>query len=374
LERKDELLILNHKSASLGGRIMRALLLILAILVSSAASADIVSIVASQDNTIFDDGNGTLSNGSGNHIFAGRTANQAIRRGLIAFKDLSAIPDGATIESVRLHLRMNRQASAATNVNLLRLNSDWGEGASDAAGQEGRGIQAQSGDATWIHTFFDQSTWNTQGGDFAEVASAQRMINDVGDYTFGSTNAMVNDVQDWLDNPGSNFGWILIANENATSARRFSSRENGSAGDRPTLEIEYSVASDTILVGDISGIWFDTLLDGEGYNVYKTPVGYLIYFFGYSASQNFLWITSDLVVIEEWVVGQDYEFPMFIGVPGTFDNPTPATELQPYGLLIVNLNGCGEGTFILDGDDGMKVSNTIKLVGVDDTSCTEVTP
>ena len=108
---------------------MRALLFVLTMLFTSAALAETVSIVASQDNTIYDDGDGTFSNGSGSRFFAGRTVINTNRRALLAFKELSAIPSGATIESVKLHVRMNRQESPATNVSLLRLNSDWGEGA-----------------------------------------------------------------------------------------------------------------------------------------------------------------------------------------------------------------------------------------------------
>ena len=244
---------------------MRALLFVLTMLFTSAALAETVSIVASQDNTIYDDGDGTLSNGSGNHFFAGRIVNNSNRRALLAFKELSAIPSGATIESVKLHVRMNREESPATNVSLLRLNSDWGEGTSDAAGPEGMGTAAETGDATWIHTFFDEAFWNTPGGDFSEVASAQLMINDPGSYTFGSTNAMVNDVQDWLDNPETNFGWILIANENVVSARRFSSRENGNIENRPTLEVEYSMSATFQINEAMSDAWFFPDTSGQGF-------------------------------------------------------------------------------------------------------------
>jgi hypothetical protein len=355
---------------------MRIWILFLVVLLATTAHAETVSLVASQDNTIYSDGDGTLSNGSGDHFFVGRVApqgNNALRRGLLAFKDLGEIPSGATIESVRLHVRMNKEASAATNVRLFRLTSDWGEGASEAARPEGKGAAAEAGDATWMHRFFDQEMWDTPGGDFASGSSAQLMIGDVGDYTFGSSSGMVSDVQAWLDNPASNFGWILIANESATSARRFSSRHNSSANNRPVLEITYSAPTVDPVPDefDFSGIWFDFDLDGEGYNVYKTPVGWLIYFFGYSADGDFLWITSDVVVIDELFYGQAYEFPMFIGEPGTFDDPTPSSELKPYGTLTVIINNCLEGLFTLDGLDGMKVSVVDKLVGVEGTTCVD---
>jgi hypothetical protein len=123
---------------------------------------------------------------------------------------------------------------------------------------------------------------------------------------------------------------------------------------------------------DFSGIWWDSTQDGEGYNVYKTPFGWLIYFFGYSAAGEFLWITSDLVQLDELIFGQAIEFPMLIGVPGSFDNPAPSNQLQPYGILTVIFSGCDEGVFTLDGLDGVKVSNVIKLAGVEDTTCLEL--
>ena len=49
---------------------------------------------------------------------------------------------------------------------------------------------------------------------------------------------MVADVQGWLDNAGSNNGWIVIGDENnPTTTRRFDSREGGSS---PQLLIDYT--------------------------------------------------------------------------------------------------------------------------------------
>jgi hypothetical protein len=52
----------------------------------------------------------------------------------------------------------------------------------------------------------------------------------------------VSDVQGWIDNPGTNTGWLLKASEEAVwhTARRFFTRE-ASALNRPTLRIEYTI-------------------------------------------------------------------------------------------------------------------------------------
>ncbi len=335
------------------------------------AIAETVLIQATQDNTLYESPSGLLSNGSGNHLFAGQIPKGWLsRRAVIAFKDLDAIPEGATITSAKLHLHLSRENSPPATYTLYRLTSNWGEGNSQALENEGQGANSENGDATWAHTFWPNRIWRDAGGDFTGTPSAELNIGLVGDYTFGSTGGMASDVQLWLntrlDNLPQNYGWILIGDESefARSARRFDSRENDNVDNRPVLEVQYTTTGSPF---DFSGPWFDPSLDGEGYLVYQTPAGWLIYYFGYSADSNFLWLISDLVKLDQLIPGVPFELSMFIGKPGTFDAPT--NELTPYGSLSVMFDTCTSGQFILDGLDGKKTSNVVKLVGVDGTSC-----
>lgn len=350
---------------------MHILIFLLFGIFTGTALAETVFIEASQDNTLYESSQGALSNGAGTNLFSGQTDGKGVRRAVFAFKDLGAIPSGATISSVKLHLYLNKENSSATMMNLLRLQSDWGEGASNASGAEGQGASAQTGDATWNHTFFDNMTWTTPGGDFSQAPRAQMMVGGLGAKVFGSSAAMIGDVEDWLANPAGNFGWILVANETEVSAKRFTSREGGQEDRRPRLEIEYSMESEPAPVpgSDWSGPWFDPNSDGEGYLVFNTPAGWLIYYFGYSADGDRLWLVSNLVTIDSLAFGQDYEFTMLVGMPGTFTMPTPSDQLQTWGTLKVNLADCVSGVFMLDGADGMKTSNVTKIVGVDTTFC-----
>ena len=51
---------------------------------------------------------------------------------------------------------------------------------------------------------------------------------------------MVADVQSWLDDFSTNFGWLLLGNESSTqTSKRFDSRENATGGNRPVLTVEY---------------------------------------------------------------------------------------------------------------------------------------
>ncbi|MCL4209692.1 MAG: hypothetical protein KJZ68_03420, partial [Phycisphaerales bacterium] len=100
------------------------------------------------------------------------------------------------------------------------------------------------GDATWLHRFHDTVFWTQPGGDYVAAASASRVVGGLGAYVWGSTPAMVADVQAWLDNPGSNFGWIVIGDESTTTtAKRFDSREHPTQANRPRLTIDYLPAA-----------------------------------------------------------------------------------------------------------------------------------
>jgi hypothetical protein len=51
---------------------------------------------------------------------------------------------------------------------------------------------------------------------------------------------MVADVQAWLDDDGTNFGWAMVMpSPGVGSAKRFNSRENSSVSSRPTLNVTY---------------------------------------------------------------------------------------------------------------------------------------
>jgi len=217
---------------------------------ASNCHADTINIVSSRDNTLYEDASGSLSNGAGQFLFAGRTfqGGEDLRRGLIYF-DLSGIPTGATITSVTLTMNMSRTISGAANVALHSVNTDWGEGTSNAGGQEGGGAASTAGDATWIHNFFPGSNWATAGGDFVAGASATTSVNAIGSYNWSSAT-MISDVQGWADNSATNFGWIVIGNEStAGSAKRFDTHEHPTVANRPTLVIEFTPVPEPSSIG-----------------------------------------------------------------------------------------------------------------------------
>jgi len=211
------------------------------------AEADVVTLPAVADNTLYESATGDISNGAGENFFSGSTANQGVRRALLAFDVAGSIPPGATIDSVTLTLNMNRSQRAGTETfTLHRVLADWGEGTSVGDGQGGGGGIATSGDATWLHTFYPSSFWASPGGDYVAAASASLSVGGKGSYTWGSTAGLVSDVQGWLDAPSTDFGWILIGNEAVVeTAKRFGSRENRTTANRPQLVINFTAGSVT---------------------------------------------------------------------------------------------------------------------------------
>ena len=206
--------------------ISTALLFVSLILPLKATAADTILIVVSRDNTLIEDPQGAFSNGSGPYLFAGRTNQQAnnLRRGLIHFDVASALPAGSRIRSVQLFLYLSKNQGFTGGISLHRVINDWGQGISSATG--GSGAPAALDDATWLHTFYPDFFWATMGGDYVMDASAVMNVGpDIGSYTWESKK-MAEDVQSWLMNPGENFGWMLIGDENTPqSVMRFSSRE-----------------------------------------------------------------------------------------------------------------------------------------------------
>ena len=217
----------------------------------STAKANTISLGASRDATIYEN-TPDNSNGAGFTMFAGDNGMDSPRRSLLDFDVAGNVPAGSTIDSVQLSLVLQGVAGVDTTprtISLHPLLTNWGEGTSGmglGGGGTGQGFPAKQGDATWSQNFFGVSAWTNSGGDFSTTSSASAVVSQSLDssYTWGSTAAMVNDVQKWLDSPGSNFGWLLMGDESTTQTfRQFYTREEANSEFRPELVIDYTAAS-----------------------------------------------------------------------------------------------------------------------------------
>ena len=202
-----------------------------------------VNLSALKDNTLYESATGSLSNGAGERFFAGKTNQGSIRRGLIAF-DLSGIPAGATITNAALTLHLSQGGGGTPTVSLHRATANWGEGASDAGGDESSGAPATNGDATWLHKFYSSQFWTAAGGDWVATPSASKPVGSEPFHTWSSA-ALTADVQNWFNAPATNFGWVIVGQESSNNtAKRFDTRQVLDSTFRPVLQVTYTTTTE----------------------------------------------------------------------------------------------------------------------------------
>jgi glucose/arabinose dehydrogenase len=200
-----------------------------------------ITLTTGKDNTIYEEVTGN-SNGSGVWIFAGAINNNPgpNRRALISF-NLGTVPAGGTVATASLTLKMDKTIAGAFPFSLHSMLKDWGEGTANAAANEGDGVAAGSGDATWLKPFFGQpAVWDAPGGDFSLAKSASTAVNGDANYSWVSPQ-LAYDLNAWLASPDSNYGWLLKADDEDTfpTAKRFASFQAVLATSRPKLAITY---------------------------------------------------------------------------------------------------------------------------------------
>ncbi|MCA9277758.1 MAG: DNRLRE domain-containing protein [Phycisphaeraceae bacterium] len=242
----------------------------LVLIASAGALADTVTLVSSKDNTMYISGTTLASNAVGDSMFCGTTASGIgfIRRCLIEFDIAGNIPAGSTVTNVSLQLQMTKSISGSHDHTLHKVMASWGEGTSNG-GNSGGGAVPTPGDATWLHRFFDTDLWTTPGGDFVAAASATTSVGGVGAYSW-SDAGLTADVQDWVDNPSNNFGWVLIGDEaGSPTAKRWATREHATVAWRPTLVVDFDPPAVCYPDCDNSGALniFDYICFGNAYAV-----------------------------------------------------------------------------------------------------------
>ncbi|MCY3001167.1 MAG: DNRLRE domain-containing protein [Planctomycetota bacterium] len=208
---------------------------------SGAAQSQAITLVAARDNTIYS-ASPLLSNGAGQHLFAGVSVHtSSTRRGLLYFDIAGSVPAGSLITRADLRLHMSQTIAGPVDVRLHRALADWGEGTSMGSGGEGGGGAVTTGDATWTRRFHPSTPWTTAGGDFVASASASSGVDSDGIYRWSSNATLVADVQSWLDASATNFGWFVVNADEATqpTAKRFDTRENSTPEFRPRLTLEF---------------------------------------------------------------------------------------------------------------------------------------
>jgi len=252
---------------------LRSFYVVLAGMGLIAASHDLraatITLPAVQDATLFGgaDANSNTSL-SDPGIFVGTDGATNPKRGLIEFNIAGNIPAGATITSVTMQLTVGQAAgtsgnggtlASATTISLFNESQAWGQPTNVAGSTSfmgmGHGKAAKTGDATWNDSFYSTTsptptptTWTTAGGDWSSSLTDLADATSTGSpaaVTWSST-AMVTDVQNWLNNPSTNFGWLLKNSDetDATDYLAFWSAQGAAADSNsslaPALSITYT--------------------------------------------------------------------------------------------------------------------------------------
>src|SRR5262245_20508912 len=201
-----------------------------------------VAIPAIRDVTLYEDAAGQTTNDAGTCVFVGDSPTGLARRALFAFDVAGNVPAHSRIVFAQLQLTiaLAPPGAAPLPVTVHRMQVTWPEGATAATGSGDSGTQANTGDTTWLHRVFASSQWLAAGGDFEPVPSGTFTMPTLGVFALGSNDALVADVQAWLDGALPNHGWLLKTDElGVQTARRIHSRQTTLVGVAPQLQIGY---------------------------------------------------------------------------------------------------------------------------------------
>ncbi len=221
---------------------------------------DTVKLPAIQDNTLYENAAGLISNGQGKYLHSGKGSTGLIRRALVRFALVEFIPPCSKVLSVTLKMHLSGGTNIDKTIHLRKITENWGEGNSNAPGLEEDGTTAASFDATWIHKYYNTENWSTAGGTYSSATSGSSVVGTPGYYTWNSTPQMVSDVQAWLDNQSDALGWMLLGDESASStAKRFHSSESDTVAFVPEITVVYQSAIFSLYMESlIEGFWDGT--------------------------------------------------------------------------------------------------------------------
>jgi autotransporter-associated beta strand protein len=255
----------------------------------ASAQTNQVEIGAQQDATLLGGYDAATNNSLADPgIFVGTDGDDNPKRGLIEFNIAAAVPTGATITGVQLQLTVGQVAGSGgggpggtdgpETISLYDESQAWGQPTNFAGatsfGGTGHGAAPDPGDATWNYAFYDTIPWTIAGGDWTsslpDLADAS-VTGTLASFTWSSA-AMVTDVQNWLNNPNANFGWI-IKNADETDPRTFRafwSAQGAAANDDPALAPQLSV---TYVAGSPVTAFWSGAQSGAAGLVWSTELG-----------------------------------------------------------------------------------------------------
>jgi hypothetical protein len=196
-------------------------ILALALFETKTARAITVTLVPSADTSLRQVAP-TNAFGDANPLLVGNAKEPFVvrNRALLKF-DLTAIPTNATVTAVSLTVVIFRSNTDVSEFDLNRVLVDWNE--YEATWKN------RSASILWL------SGGGQSGADYVAAASVSAPVDD----TLFSSPEMVSDVQLWVRNAGTNFGWMMLpTGDLAGTGKQLGSRESEYT---PTLTVEYTL-------------------------------------------------------------------------------------------------------------------------------------
>ncbi len=116
-----------------------------------------------------------------------------------------------------------------------------------------------------------------------------------------------------------------------------------------------------------SGLWFDPAGDGEGFNLIVTPVGSVIYYYGFASNGDRLWgVTAPFDF--SYGNGEEITVDLLRATSGNFADPA-ANALMRWGSMTITGLSCDRMDYRLTTNDGSKTLAGRRLVGVTGLAC-----
>jgi len=231
---------------------------------------ELAELVAVADTVILEDSTpaGSLNNfnlGRQLTLPVGARGGNSLGTGrmLMRFDVAGSVPAGSVITRARLRLRVTRvpEDPPDSDFALHRILRPWVEGEGVMRDVQGEivpeptgtagGSLAMEGEVTWNSQAHDQILWSIPGGTFgsdyiAEPSAVQAIGTTTGTRFFEFGGDGIAEVQAMLDDPGSNFGWMLLSQDEETrrAARRIGSRDIPSP---PRLLLEFDLPASFVI-------------------------------------------------------------------------------------------------------------------------------
>ena len=118
----------------------------------------------------------------------------------------------------------------------------------------------------------------------------------------------------------------------------------------------------------VSGLWYDPALNGEGYNLLQLENGLILTYYGYSVSNERLWLISEIHT-DDIVIDQAFRLNLSEGIGGDFQSPIAPESLSDWGSIDIVFHSETTGEFTLNGQDGQKQAQVVRIAGVEGDQC-----